>query len=132
MHCPGKDLVREYDSLSPVHILKRKDLSQQIDVLDTRIAKLKKKDARILKTCGKTKHSEMLALQEHVVKTRAVVQNHPAAKARQESIIDRAITVLKDLFILLKCQFGISSSNAPGHYWSSAYRYYTVYELIYQ
>jgi hypothetical protein len=60
---------------------------------------------------------------------RAVVQNHPAAKARQESIIDRVITVLKDLFILLKCQFGISSSNAPGHYWSSAYRYYTVYEL---
>ena len=48
--CPGKDLVREYNSLSPVHILKRKDLSQQIDVLDTRIAKLKKKDARILKT----------------------------------------------------------------------------------
>ena len=67
--------------------------------LDTRIAKLKKKDARILKTCGKTKHSEMLALQEHVVKTRAVVQNHSAAKAKQESIIDRAITVPKDLFI---------------------------------
>ena len=94
-----KDLVREYDSLSPIHILKRKELSQQIDALDTRIAKLKKKDARILKTCGKTNHHEMLALQEHVVKTKTAVQNHPAAKARQESIIDRAITALKDLFI---------------------------------
>ena len=94
-----KDLVREYDSLSPLHILKRKEFSQQIDVLDTRIAKLKKKDARILKTCGKTNHREMIALQEHVVKTKAAVQNHPAAKARQESIIDRAITALKDLFI---------------------------------
>ncbi|MBR3430414.1 MAG: hypothetical protein IKG87_09980, partial [Clostridia bacterium] len=90
---------REYDSLSPIHILKRKELSQQIDALDTRIAKLKKKDARILKTCGKTNHREMLALQEHVVKTKTAVQNHPAAKARQESIIDRAVTALKDLFI---------------------------------
>lgn len=94
-----KDLVREYDSLSPIHILKRKELSQQIDALDTRIAKLKKKDARILKTCGKTNHREMLALQEHVVKTKAAVQNHLAAKSRQESIIDRATTALKDLFI---------------------------------
>ncbi len=50
-------------------------------------------------TCGKTKHSEMLALQEHVVKTKTAVQNHPAAKAKQESIIDRAISALKDLFI---------------------------------
>ena len=85
--------------MSPIHILKRKELSQQIDTLDTRIAKLKKKDARILKTCGKTNHSEMLALQEHVVKTKTAVQNHPATKARQESIIDRAIAALKDLFI---------------------------------
>ena len=94
-----KDLVREYDSLSPIHILKRKELSQRIDTLDTRIAKLKKKDARILKTCGKANHREMLALQDHVEKAKTAVQNHPAAKAKQESIIDRAISALKDLFI---------------------------------
>ena len=52
-----------------------------------------------LKACGKTNHREMLALQEHVVKTKTAVQNHPAAKARQESIIDRAVSALKDLFI---------------------------------
>ena len=67
--------------------------------MDTRIAKLKKKEARILKICGKTNQREMLDLQEHVVKTKAAVQNHPAAKAKQESIINRAITALKDLFI---------------------------------
>lgn len=63
---------------------------------------MEKEEIHILKSCGKKNHDEMLALQKRVAEAKTAVQNHPVARTRQESMIRKAITVLKDLFIRTK------------------------------
>lgn len=61
-----KELIKERDALSPIHVFQRRELSDQIVALETDIRKLKKTESRILEKCGKKNHSEMKELQAYV------------------------------------------------------------------
>lgn len=96
------DLANEYNSLSPVHILKRRTLLQDMEAQDKKITKMEKKEADIRRKCGKTTHAEMKDLQNQVTEIKTNLQKYPVARNKQQSIIDKAILILKDLFVRAK------------------------------
>ena len=70
-----KELIEERDSLSPIHVFRRRDLSDQIAALETDIRKMKKTESRILEKCEKKNHSEMKELQNYVADVKSKAQS---------------------------------------------------------
>lgn len=48
-----KELIKEKDVLSPIHVFQRLNMSDQIVVLETDIRKMKKIESKLLEKCGK-------------------------------------------------------------------------------
>ena len=93
-----KELIKERDSLSPIHVFLCRNLSDQIAALETDIRKMKKSESKILEKCGKKNHSEMKELQAYVAKVKSKVQSYPERREKQKSIIDRTIQAIRELF----------------------------------
>lgn len=96
------DLANEYNSLSPVHVLKRRTLLQDMETQDKKITKIEKKEADIRRKYGKTTHAEMKDLQNQVVEIKTNLQKYPEVRNKRLSIIDKAILTLRDLFVRAK------------------------------
>ena len=93
-----KKLIEERDALSPIHVFQRRELSDQITVLETDIRKMKKTESRILEKCGKKNHSEMKELQNYVAEVKSKAQSYPERREKQKSIIDKTIQAIRELF----------------------------------
>jgi len=93
-----KELIKEKDALSPIHVFQRRELSDQIAALETDIRKMKKTENRILEKCGKKNHSDMKDLKEYVAEVKSKAQSYPERRKKQQSIIEKTIQVIKDLF----------------------------------
>ncbi len=96
------DLANKYNSLSPVHILKRRSLLQDMEAQDKKITKMEKKETDIRRKCGKTTHAEMKDLQNQVVEIKSNLQNYLEVRNKRQTVIDKALLTLKDLFIRAK------------------------------
>ena len=96
------DLANEYNSLSPVHILKRRTLLQDMEALDKKITKMEKKEAYIRRKCVKTTHTEMKDLQNQIAEIKSNLLKYPEVRNKRQTIIDKAILTLKDLFVQAK------------------------------
>lgn len=93
-----KELIKEKDALSPIHVFQRRDLSDQIETLETDIRKMKKTESRILDKCGKKNYSEMKELKEYIAELKSKAQSYPERRKKQQSIIEKTVQVIKDLF----------------------------------
>lgn len=93
-----KELIKEKDALSPIHVFQRRELSDQITTLGTDIRKMKKTESRILEKCGKKNHSEMKELQNYVTEVKSKAQIYPERRKKQKSIIDKTIQAIRELF----------------------------------
>ena len=93
-----KELIKERDALSPIHVFQRRDLSDQITALETDIRKMKKAESKILEKCGKQNHSEMKELQAYVVEVKSKAQSYPERREKQKSIINKTIQAIRELF----------------------------------
>lgn len=92
------ELTEELDSLSPLHVLKRRDLSSEIETLNEKIRRMKSKQAAIRDKCGKSTHAEMKELLNFVAELKASVQKHPEKAVQRQSAISTVIQVLRDLY----------------------------------
>lgn len=93
-----KELIKEKDTLSPIHVFQCRELSDQIAVLETDIRKMKKTESRILEKCGKKNHSEMKELQAYVAEVKSKAQSYPERREKQKSSIDKTIQAIRELF----------------------------------
>lgn len=93
-----KELIKEKDALSPIHVFKRRELSDQIAALETDIRKMKKTESRILEKCGKKNYSEMKELKEYIAELKSKAQSYPERRKKQQSIIEKTVQVIKNLF----------------------------------
>lgn len=96
------ELKDELDSISPVHVFKRKDLSNRIETLNGKIDKMKNKQAAVRDKCGKTTHAEMKELQTFVSELKTSIQKHPENRAKRVSAISIVIQTLRDLYARAK------------------------------
>ena len=92
------ELKEELDSLSPLHVLKRRDLSSKIETLNGKIRKMKSKQADIRDKCGKSTHADMKELLNFVAELKAKIQRHPEKTAQRQSAISSVIQTLRDLY----------------------------------
>ena len=93
-----KDLIKEKDALSPIHVFQRLNMSDQIVVLETDIRKMKKIESKLLEKCGKKKYFEMKELQAYVAEDKSKAQSYPKRWEKQNPIIDKTIQAIKNLF----------------------------------
>lgn len=93
-----KDLIKEKDALSPIHVFQRLNMSDQIAALETDIRKMKKAESKILEKCGKQNHSEMKELQNYVAEIKSKAQSYPKRWEKKNSIIDKTIQAIRELF----------------------------------
>ena len=96
------ELKDELDSVSLVHVFKRKDLSNRIETLNGKIDKMKNKQAAVRDKCGKTTHAEMKELQTFVSELKTSIQKHPENRAKRVSAISLIIQTLRDLYTRAK------------------------------